>query len=68
MRGDIPETVTVNLSRNTVWSLGTKTELVTTEKMRLLPSKKVKLVKQLMRKMKQRTKQLQKMKQERRID
>ena len=30
-RGDIPETVTVNLSRNTVWSLGTETELVTTE-------------------------------------
>ena len=30
VRGEIPETVTVNLSRNTVWSLGTET-LVTTE-------------------------------------
>ena len=29
-RGEIPETVTVNLSRSTVWSLGTET-LVTTE-------------------------------------
>ena len=30
VRGEIPETVTVNLSRSTVWSLGTET-LVTTE-------------------------------------
>ena len=30
-KGDIPETVTVNLSRNTAWSLGTETELTTTE-------------------------------------
>ena len=30
-KGVIPETVTVNLSRNTAWSLGTETELTTTE-------------------------------------
>ena len=30
-KGVIPETVTVNLSHNTAWSLGTETELTTTE-------------------------------------
>ena len=30
-KGVIPETVTVSLSRNTAWSLGTETELTTTE-------------------------------------
>ena len=30
-KGVIPETVTVNLSCNTAWSLGTETELTTTE-------------------------------------
>ena len=50
-KGTIPETLTVNLSKNTAWSLGSEIELGTTEENEAIVFEKT--VTLLMRKMKQ---------------
>ena len=64
VRGEIPKTVTVNLSRSTVWSLGTET-LVTTEEDEVITFEEGE--KHLMKLMKQQMKHLQMMKQQHQI-